>query len=210
MACVTGSYTVEAIPFSGSGLSGAIGIGKTVTFYVIDQEVPCETDVDCNDNYACTEDECQDHQCYHTTGNCNDNNVCTDDECVNGICENVLISGCCHTNADCDDSDVCTIDECNNNVCEHTPNSSSEPSYLHVENYANSWKKLKLGYSSTSLYQFKENVIAGGNTMMCVTLRGSASINWNRILIRPQGSISLPVSLGGYGLGTSLPRYAYP
>ncbi|HXH19180.1 MAG TPA: T9SS type A sorting domain-containing protein, partial [Chitinophagales bacterium] len=110
--------------------------------------------------------------------------------------------------AECNYGDPCTSDECSANVCVHAQ--LGEPSYLHVVNTAKSWKKLKLGYSSTSLFTPKQNVIAGGNTMMCVTLRGNSATDWSRIQIRPQGSISSPVSLGGYGLGTSFTEICIP
>lgn len=180
-----GAYSLEAIPYSGASATGTMGVSKTISFTVVNQS-------GCQNN-----------------SECNDNNVCTEDVCSGGACVNTAIPGCCVANAECDDSDVCTDDACVANACEHAP-ADFEPSYLHVVNTAKSWRKLKLGYSSSSLYAPKNDVKAGGNTMMCVTLRGTASTEWGKIQIRPQGSVGSPVSLGSYGLGTSFMEICIP
>jgi len=181
-----GAYTLTAIPYSGASATGTPGVSKTISFTVVNQQGPCTSN-----------------------GQCNDNKVCTDDICQNGSCSHPAIAGCCVSAAECDDSDICTDDACVANACQHTP-ADSEPSYLHVVNVSKSWRKLKLGYSPTSLYSPKNNVKAGGNTMMCVTLRGTASTEWSKIQIRPQGSVSSPASLGSYGLGTSFKEICIP
>jgi len=183
-----GAYTLTALPFTGASATGTQGTGKTIHFTVINQEILCSTALDCEDGNACTADNCD-----------------------SGIgCINTPISGCCNSEADCDDNNLCTTDACEENECVFTADGNSEPSYLHVVNTGRSWKKLKLGYSSTSLYAPKQNVVAGGNNQLCVTLRGNAATDWSKIQIRPQGSLSLPVSLSGYGLGTSFTEICIP
>jgi hypothetical protein len=59
---------------------------------------------------------------------------------------------------------------------------------LKVINPAKSWRKLKLGYSSTSLWTPTQNVTAGGNNQLCVTLRTVGTPEWSKIQIRPQGT----------------------
>ncbi len=227
-----GAYTIMAIPYSGPAASGAQGTAKTISITVINQQIACFVNADCDDSNVCTDDECQSGQCSNSAINCDDNNLCTTDACNGGCintplicddgnlcttdgcnsltgCEFSATPGCCLSVADCNDGDICTIDVCESNLCayEAAPN---EPSYLHVVNAAKSWKKLKLGYSPTSLYTPKQNVIAGGNNTLCVTLRGNAATDWSRVQIRPQGSISSPVSLGSYGLGTSFTEICIP
>ncbi len=230
----TGTHTIEAIPFSGSGASGTMGTGKLITIHVINEEITCSTNAECDDSNLCTDDACVTGQCFNTPLDCNDNDACTHDGCLGGICQNTgvvcddgnlctiddcngisgcsfaAIPGCCLTAEECDDSDHCTADDCVANFCVNTPGGGSEPSYLHVVNTSKSWRKLKLGYSSTSLFSPKNDVKAGGNTMMCVTLRGTASTEWSKIQIRPQGSVSSPVSLGAYGLGESFMEICIP
>jgi len=228
-----GLYELTATPYSLAGATGTMGTGKTITFYVINQQIACLNHSDCDDSNACTDDECQNGQCFNTAIDCDDDNACTTDDCSLGSCVHAAIicdddnnctdddcnsltgcvftqiPDCCLSATECNDGDACTTDECIGNVCEHTPVNSG-PSHLHVVNTVKSWKKLKLGYSSTSLFTPKQDVIAGGNTMMCVTLRGNAATDWSRIQIRPQGSVSSPASLGSYGLGTSFTEICIP
>jgi hypothetical protein len=65
-------------------------------------------------------------------------------------------------------------------------------------NPAKSWRKLKLGYSSTNLYSPMQNVTSGGNNQLCITLRSVGTPEWNKIQVRPQGSSTAAVSLGSY------------
>ncbi|GIV33050.1 MAG: hypothetical protein KatS3mg031_0585 [Chitinophagales bacterium] len=221
-----GSYTLTAIPYSGLGGSGTQGISKTITFTVINQNVSsCTTPADCNDSNPCTSDicnagicqnlplVCDDHnacsvdacygngQCIHTDIVCNDNNPCTIDSCdaIAG-CLYIPLGSCCTTDADCDDNNPCTLDLCDQGTCIYTP-LDSEPSYLHIINPAKSWRKLKLGYSS-SLWSPKQNVTASGNTQMCITLRSTGTVEWNKLQVRPQGSSSGAVVLGNYISGS--------
>jgi hypothetical protein len=68
-------------------------------------------------------------------------------------------------------------------------------------NPAKSWRKLKLGYSN-SLFTPLQNVIAGGNTQMCITLRSVGTPEWNKIQVRPQGSTTAVVALSNYISGS--------
>jgi hypothetical protein len=62
----------------------------------------------CSDGNACTTgDHCQAGSCVGTTTNCNDNNACTYDDC------DPATGQCRHDPQGCDDSNPCTIDSCN-------------------------------------------------------------------------------------------------
>jgi len=135
---------------------------------------------------------------------CNDGNACTADACSGGVCVNSPINNCNNdpcAGVNCDDGNPCTADACSNGQCTHTQ-LTTQPSYLKVVNPAKSWRKLKLGYSSTNLYSPMQNVSAGGNTQMCVTLRTAGTPEWNKIQIRPQGSSSAAVTLSNYISGS--------
>jgi len=226
----TGLYTLTATPYSGTGASGAAGTGKTISLRVINQQAPaCTTNSNCNDNNACTNDVCQTGQCVNSAINCSDNNLCTNDICSNGACTNPAIvcndnnacttdecvtatgctystiANCCNSNADCNDNNPCTVDACSNGNCTYTQG-GSEPSYLRIINPVKSYKKLKLGYSSTSLYNPKQNVTASGNNTLCITLRAVGTPEWSKIQVRPQGSGSAAVALGNY-LSGAVPNW---
>jgi len=99
----------------------------------------------------------------------------------------------------CDDSDLCTADSCASGECIFETVSAEKPAYLKIINPNKSWRKLKLGYSSTSLWNPKQDVIAGGNDTLCIILRDtSGSVDWNRIQVRPQGDGDFAVVLAGY------------
>jgi hypothetical protein len=84
----------------------------------------CETNEDCSDSNACTEDTCLANQCVHTPviqlgcclgdGDCDDQNPCTKDRCQDNQCvfPTDPEAGCCQTHLDCDDGDPCTEDTC--------------------------------------------------------------------------------------------------
>lgn len=73
----------------------------------------------CNDNNACTTDNCVNGQCTYTTRSCNDNNLCTTDNCVPNI-------GCVYTPINCSDLNPCTIDRCTNGVCSYQPRTCTD------------------------------------------------------------------------------------
>ena len=77
--------------------------------------------------------------------------------------------------------------------------SNPDPALLHVTNTETGYRKLKLGYSPTSLYSPFQNVVAGGNTTLEITMKdASGNTNWNKIQIRPQGSTIAPVNIAPY------------
>ena len=68
----------------------------------------CDFDGDCaDDGILCTIERCDNGSCYHTPNHvaCNDNNACTMDECD-------LQAGCQQKALTCNDDDPCTADEC--------------------------------------------------------------------------------------------------
>jgi hypothetical protein len=83
----------------------------------------CVSNVDCNDDDACTLDTCAQGSCESApnpacapecaaNGECNDGNPCTDDTCALGECVYV------DNNAPCDDGDACTgSDQCVAGTC---------------------------------------------------------------------------------------------
>jgi hypothetical protein len=76
----------------------------------------CLGPADCNDQNACTSDNCIGIPagiCVHLGGDCNDFNLCTIDHCDPA-------SGCSHTPKNCDDGNPCTVDSCDLlGQCEH-------------------------------------------------------------------------------------------
>ena len=74
-----------------------------------------------------------------------------------------------------------------------------EPAWIRVTNSQTGYRKLKIGYNSASLYSPMQNVVAGGNTVMEITLRDViGNIDWNKIQVRPQGNTAAPVTLAPY------------
>lgn len=68
----------------------------------------CESDLDCEDGDACTEDTCEsDGTCSTVTADCDDGVACTEDTCDGDL-------GCVSTpsNSLCEDGDTCTVDTC--------------------------------------------------------------------------------------------------
>jgi len=159
----------------------------------------CTTAADCNDGNACTADACTKNQCSHSDLNCDDNNFCTTDHCDNNTgCQHAAASGCCNTATECNDGNPCTSDACINNSCTYHP-LGSLPSYLKVVNPSTSYRKMRLGYSSTGLYSPKYNVIAGGNNQLCITLKdANGTAPWSKIKVKPQGASSPIILLGTY------------
>ncbi|HXH18843.1 MAG TPA: VWA domain-containing protein [Chitinophagales bacterium] len=159
----------------------------------------CITPADCSDNNACTSDDCRNNQCSYNAVNCDDNNVCTIDNCNNQAgCQHALIQSCCLTNTECNDGNPCTADACISNTCSYAA-ISSQPSYLKVVNPSTSYRKMRLGYSSTGLFSPKYHVSAGGNNQLCITLKdASGTAQWNKIKVKPQGASSPIIYLGTY------------
>lgn len=59
-----------------------------------------------------------------TDVDCDDGNACTNDVCQGGACVNTAIPGCggfCTTAADCDDGNACTEDICQGGACQNNP-----------------------------------------------------------------------------------------
>ena len=55
-----------------------------------DPDCVCTEPADCDDNDACTDDDCIDNQCQYSPVNCDDTNACTKDTCD-------TVSGCLNT-----------------------------------------------------------------------------------------------------------------
>ncbi|HNL07156.1 MAG TPA: hypothetical protein PKH93_06235, partial [Chitinophagales bacterium] len=67
--------------------------------------------------------------------------------------------------------------------------------YLQV-NIVSGWRKLKLGYSPTSLWSPIQNVTTNGNNKLEITIKVlSGTVDWTRLQIRPQGSTASPITL---------------
>jgi len=81
----------------------------------IDQKSGCSSKGECDDNLACTLDNCLNGMCQHLTQDA----VCSDGKpCVNGKCN--ALSGCTTTpkSGSCDDGDACTVgDACKSGSC---------------------------------------------------------------------------------------------
>ncbi|MFZ4546456.1 MAG: T9SS type A sorting domain-containing protein [Bacteroidales bacterium] len=94
--------------------------------------------------------------------------------------------------------------------------SNADPAWIHITNTQTGYRKLKLGFSSSSLYSPLQNVIAGGNTTLEITLKDIlGNTNWNKIQIRPQAGTTLPVCLAPYiaavgGLGNEWKTISIP
>ena len=80
----------------------------------------CNSDFECNDGDACTNDRCVASVCQAqpipgccvTTADCDDAYACTTDACVAGKCQNALLDNCCVADGECDDGRACTSDAC--------------------------------------------------------------------------------------------------
>ena len=88
-----------------------------------------------------------------------------------------------------------------------TGTSLPEPANMRVQNVSTGFRKLKFGYSPTSLYSPLQNVIAGGNTQMEITMKlVSGTVDWTKILVKPMGIGTLalqPYITAAGGLGSS-------
>ncbi|MBP7746381.1 MAG: lamin tail domain-containing protein [Phycisphaerae bacterium] len=87
-----------------------------LTIEYIPPSSPCDSNDDCDDFNACTDDACVDFVCQHTAVSCDDTLFCTEDTCNPA-------TGCVHTPRNCADAVACTIDVCDedNDVCVNTP-----------------------------------------------------------------------------------------
>jgi putative metal-binding protein/slime mold repeat-containing protein len=93
----------------------------------------CQSAADCNDQNACTTDECDAGTCRNvavpgcvpcaTAAECIDADPCTDDICDAGACSHPAHPGCtrCTSTAQCDDQNQCTTDACESLVCSNVP-----------------------------------------------------------------------------------------
>jgi len=67
--------------------------------------LPCGGPTDCDDQNACTTEQCLSETCAYTAVDCDDNDACTVDSCDPSF-------GCSSVPISCDDGDDCTIDSC--------------------------------------------------------------------------------------------------
>jgi hypothetical protein len=81
-----------------------------------------------------------------------------------------------------------------------------EENPLLIINNTSGYKKLKIGFDSTGLYQGSRNVLAGGNTKLEITLKDfNGNTEWNKLQIRPNGNginqipLSKYIPIGGIG-----------
>ncbi len=83
---------------------------------------PCADAVACDDQNACTDDQCAQGRCESVAvfGECDDGDPCTAaDACTGGSCVGRMVEGCCHVGEECDDADECTVDDCVEGGCTH-------------------------------------------------------------------------------------------
>jgi len=225
---VNGTASLDGCGICSGGISGHVANSDKDNCGVCfgNNSTCCTSDAGCNDNNLCTLDKCLSGNCFftapniddgnactqdlcnaqtgvvsHTPLNCNDNNSCTADNCDTQTgCAYITQPGCCQTAAECNDNNPCTVDACSSNECTHTGGGGSgSPSYLKVVNPSASYRKTRIGYSSTGLFSPKLNVVAGGNNQLCITLKDkSGTAQWNKIKVKPQGASSPIIYLGSY------------
>ncbi|MBX9850513.1 MAG: choice-of-anchor D domain-containing protein [Cytophagaceae bacterium] len=82
---------------------------------------------------------------------------------------------------------------------EASVNAGTSSAYLKVNCPDGNFRKLKIGYSATNIFNPTNNVTAGGNNTVEIILKSvTQNINWNKIQIRPQGNTATPVVIGNY------------
>ena len=117
------------------------GIGESCTCHPLDPctetatacVAACQTELDCADGNACTEDACVNGSCDNlpsdtagccaVDGDCDDANPCTKNSCIEFQCSYAIdpAAGCCQTALDCDDANPCTEDSCDDDgACVNT------------------------------------------------------------------------------------------
>lgn len=88
------------------------------------------------------------------------------------------------------------------------------PAYIHVTNILTGYRKLKFGYSPTNIYAPGNNVIAGGNNTLQITLKDfGGNCNWNAMYIKPNsvGSLLLaPYIMAAGGIGSEWKTISIP
>lgn len=71
--------------------------------------------------------------------------------------------------------------------------------FMKVNCMDGAWRKLRMGYNATNIFNPKNNVIAGGNTTVEIILKSlTPSLNWSKIQIRPLGVSNSPIAIGDY------------
>ena len=132
MRCMANVCVSEADrnPSAGS-LAADAGSGTQSPGHSGVTSTPCSTAIECDDDDACTEDQCLNGLCSHQGKNnccmdskqCLDQSACTLDLCQDGQCTHLAAKGdgCCATDSQCDDGVVCTEDRCNAQfTCSHS------------------------------------------------------------------------------------------
>ncbi len=95
----------------------------------------CVSDNDCNDNDACTLNQCVNNQCSFAPDNCDDKIDCTVDNCDNQTgCQHIPAGDCCISAADCNDDDACTENACTDNQCSFSNISCDDNNNCTVDN----------------------------------------------------------------------------
>jgi len=205
-ACVNGQcvYTPVVCNDQNSCTTDACVNGQCVyTPVVCNDQNSCTTDacvngqcvstpVVCNDQNSCTTDACVNGQCQYTPVVCNDGNNCTRDACVSGECVFTPIQGCGGDPCSaffCDDQNPCTVDVGDGlGGCTHTAVVNT-PNYLKFVNTTTNSLNLKVLYGATTSWVNK-NVIAGGNNMLCITLRDATNPGTiSKVHVRLKGSL---------------------
>ena len=89
-----------------------------------------------------------------------------------------------------------------------------EPAYLLVQSNQTGYRKLKLGYSPTNIYSPYQNVTAGGNVQLEITMKLISGVaDWTKILVKPMGLGSLalqPYVTAAGGLGNNWKTITVP
>lgn len=91
---------------------------------------------------------------------------------------------------------------------------AQEPAHIQVTNSQTGFRKLKFGYNPNSIYSPGNNVVAGGNDVVKITLRDNGgNTNWNLMQIKPnaQGTLVLAPYISAVGgLGNSWKTITIP
>jgi len=78
---------------------------------------------------------------------------------------------------------------------------NAEDAWMHVTNYLTGFRKLKIGYNPSSVYTQPQNVIAGGNNILEITLKDlNENTDWSKVQIRLQGNATAPLNLASYAI----------
>ncbi|MHC5110757.1 MAG: S8 family serine peptidase [Planctomycetota bacterium] len=129
-----------AIDLGPAGFDRAYGWGRIDVINSLALAGPsCNSDTECDDGNACTDDACIDATCQNVVNNsnpCDDGLFCTAiDSCSGGVCvgsgdpcaeglfciesTDSCLEADCVVDTDCNDGDECTVDSCSDGSCQN-------------------------------------------------------------------------------------------